>query len=184
MVLTDDEQIAKRVRHLATQAREPVVHYEHVDLGYNYRLSNILAALGRAQIERLPDMIAKRRELRARYRELFRPFPEVAVFGGDDSEDNCWLTSIIVGHDSSWSASQLQDFLESKNIESRPVWKPMHLQPLYSNCEKYVDGTSEDLFNRGLTLPSGSNTTTEQWSRIESAVEEFLGGTVSRRLSN
>ncbi len=181
VVLTDDESIARRVRHLATQAREPVVHYEHVDLGYNYRLSNILAALGRAQLERLPQMIAKRRELRARYRELFRPYPEVTVFGGADSEDNCWLTSIIVSSDSSWSAPELQDFLESKNIESRPLWKPMHLQPLYVNCEKYVDGTAANLFNRGLALPSGSNMTSAQWSRVASAVREFLGDPSSPR---
>jgi dTDP-4-amino-4,6-dideoxygalactose transaminase len=174
MVVTDDAELANRVRHLATQAREPVVHYEHKDLGYNYRLSNILAALGRAQIERLPAMIAIRRKWRENYRELFATAPGVSVFGGDDTEDNCWLTAIIVSPEASWVPTDLQQFLEERNIESRPLWKPMHLQPLYQNCEMFVDGTSERLFNQGLTLPSGSGMTHGQWRRIEGAIREFL----------
>ena len=174
MVLTDDVELANRVRHLATQAREPVVHYEHVDLGYNYRMSNILAALGRAQIERLPAMIAIRRKLRDEYRELFATAPEVTVFGGDDAEDNCWLTAIVVSPEASWAPSDLQDFLETRNIESRPLWKPMHLQPLYEHCQGFIDGTSERLFDQGLTLPSGSSMSPAEWARIESAIYEFL----------
>jgi dTDP-4-amino-4,6-dideoxygalactose transaminase len=174
MVLTDDVELANRVRHLATQAREPVVHYEHVDLGYNYRLSNILAALGRAQIERLPAMISIRRKWREKYRELFATTPEVTVFGGDDAEDNCWLTAIIVSSEASWAPSDFQEFLETRNIESRPLWKPMHLQPLYRHCESFVDGTSERLFDRGLTLPSGSSMSPAEWTRIDTAISEFL----------
>lgn len=174
MVLTDDEAVANRVRFLATQARELVIHYEHRELGYNYRLSNILAALGRAQIRRLPKMIKRRRENRRKYRELFNTVAGVEVFGGNDEEDNCWLSSVIVSEGLSWTASELSEFLESKNIESRPLWKPMHLQPLYAPCEAYVDGSSEQLFRTGLALPSGSNLSKNQWARVESAVNEFL----------
>jgi len=174
MVLTDDEALAKRVKFLATQAREPVVHYEHRELGYNYRLSNILAALGRAQIQRLPEMIDRRRANRQKYRELFQSVWGVEVFGGDDEEDNCWLSSIVVSEELPWTAAELSEFLEGKNIESRPLWKPMHLQPLYEHCEAYVDGSSEGLFRTGVALPSGSNLSDEQWGRIESALHEFL----------
>jgi len=174
MVLTDDGSLARRVRFLATQAREPVVHYEHRELGYNYRLSNVLAALGRAQIQRLPEMIERRRSNRHKYRKLFQAAWGVEVFGGNDDEDNCWLTSIVVSEELPWTAAELSEFLEGKNIESRPLWKPMHLQPLYEHCEAYVDGSSERLFRSGVALPSGSNLSDEQWSRIESGIHEFL----------
>jgi dTDP-4-amino-4,6-dideoxygalactose transaminase len=174
MVLTDDESLAKKVRFLATQAREPVVHYEHREVGYNYRLSNILAALGRAQIQRLPEMIERRRANRHKYRELFQSVWGVEVFGGNDDEDNCWLTSIVVSEELPWTSAELSEFLEGKNIESRPLWKPMHLQPLYEHCEAYVAGSSELLFRTGVALPSGSNLSGEQWDRIKSAIHEFL----------
>src|SRR5699024_1858490 len=93
MLLTNDEHIASQVRYLSTQARQPVVHYEHTDIGYNYRMSNLLAALGRAQLTRLDEMIECRRTWRNRYREFFADIPGIEIFGGDDTEDNCWLTS-------------------------------------------------------------------------------------------
>lgn len=131
MLLTNDRRLADHVRKLSTQAREPVPHYEHTEIGYNYRLSNILAALGRAQLTRLDDMIKRRRQWRARYRELFQDHEGVRILGGDDSEDNCWLTAIIIDPDvASFTASQLSHSLEAAGIETRPVWKPMHLQPV------------------------------------------------------
>lgn len=174
MVVTDDLELAARVRHLATQAREPVVHYEHVELGYNYRLSNILAALGSAQIERLPEMISIRRMWRNKYRDLFSVSPEVAVFGGEDAEDNCWLTAVLVSPEASWTPEDLRYYLETKNIESRPLWKPMHLQPLYQHSQSFIDGASERLFRQGLAVPSGSGMSGEEWSRIAVVVQEFL----------
>src|SRR5690606_11441670 len=125
MLLTDDQRLADHARKLSTQAREPVAHYEHTEVGYNYRLSNILAALGRAQLTRLDDMVKRRREWRERYRSLFADQPGVRILGGaDDAEDNCWLTAIVVDPDTSaWSASQLGEALEAANIECRPVWK-------------------------------------------------------------
>ena len=174
MVLTDNETIARKVKFLASQSREPVVHYEHRELGYNYRLSNILAALGRAQLQRLPEMIEKRRANRSKYRELFQNVAGVEIFGGTDREDNCWLTAVTISQNLSWSAATLSDFLETRDIESRPLWNPMHLQPLYKHCQAYVDGSAERLFRNGLALPSGSNITDDEWGHVERAISDFL----------
>ncbi len=106
MLLTGDERLAERVRYLSTQARQPAAHYEHTEIGYNYRLSNVLAAIGRAQLARLDEMIARRRQIRAGYRALFADVPGVTVFGGDDSADNCWLTAILVEEDAGWTAAR------------------------------------------------------------------------------
>ena len=144
--LTDNAEHARVVRHLSTQAREPARHYEHEVLGYNFRMSNVLASIGNAQFSRLDNMIAKRRENRLRYRALFQNVPGVTVMGESDFEDNCWLTAIVVNKElAGFSAKQIGDFLESENIESRPLWKPMHLQPLYKDREAYVNGTAEHL---------------------------------------
>jgi len=174
MVLTDNETVARKVKFLASQSREPVVHYEHRELGYNYRLSNILAALGRAQLQRLPEMIERRRANRSKYWELFENVAGVEIFGGNDQEDNCWLTSVTISQSLSWSAASLSEFLETRDIESRPLWNPMHLQPLYRHCQAYVDGSSESLFRNGLALPSGSNLTDDQWGHVERAISDFL----------
>lgn len=174
LVLTDDKNVADRVRFLATQSREPTLHYEHREVGYNYRLSNLLAAMGRAQLLRLPEMIGQRRKNRARYRELFFSVEGVEVFGGRDEEDNCWLTSITISPELDWTAADLSAFLEARNIETRPLWKPMHLQPLYESCEAFLDGSSQTLFEQGLALPSGSNLTDAQWGRIGEETARFL----------
>lgn len=127
-LLTDDEDMAARVRYLATQARQPVVHYEHTEIGYNYRMSNLLAAVGRAQLARLDSMIERRRALRARYREVFAEVPGVTLFGDPSQEDNCWLTSILIDPDEAgFSSDDLRLHLAEVHIEARPLWKPMHL---------------------------------------------------------
>ena len=175
MLLTDDQRIADRVRYLSTQARQPVTHYEHVDIGYNYRLSNILAALGRAQLMRLDQMLARRREIRRRYRDLFVEFPGAAVLdGGDDRGDNCWLTSVVAADDAGWTAGELSAHLAACDIESRPLWKPMHLQPAFAGCRASITGNSEWLFRHGLTLPSGSGMSDADLARVLVAVRSFL----------
>ena len=176
MLLTDDAALANNVRYLSTQARQPVVHYEHVDIGYNYRLSNILAALGRAQLTRLDDMIARRRVLRERYKTIFAEVPGVQVFGAENDEsDNVWLTSIIVDPRlSNWTPSSLSAALSEENIESRPLWKPMHLQPVFSGARGEISGASEKLFENGLTLPSGSALSENQFDRVQNTIAEFL----------
>ena len=177
MLLTDDAAFAARIRYLATQARQPVVHYEHTDIGYNYRMSNLLAALGRAQLARLDEMIARRREMRAIYTNLFAGVEGVEVFGahGDD-QDNVWLTSIVTDRDAAgWKPEQLAAALADENIESRPLWKPMHMQPVFNGARGAINGSSERLFERGLTLPSGSSLSGAQRQRVVDAISGFLG---------
>lgn len=176
MLLTDEPEIAQRVRYLATQARQPVVHYEHTDIGYNYRMSNLLAALGRAQLTRLDSMIARRREMRESYKELFAPVAGIEVFGATgDHDDNVWLTSILVDASvTGWQPQELAAELAKSDIESRPLWKPMHLQPVFAGSRGVINGVSESLFERGLTLPSGSALSTEQRERVHSALVAFL----------
>ena len=177
MLLTDDAELAEHTRYLATQARQPVAHYEHTEIGYNYRLSNILAALGRAQLERLPSMIARRRQIRDLYRALFAEVEGVEIFGGTtDSEDNFWLTSILVDPAvTGWQAAELSAALATDNIESRPLWKPMHLQPVFAGARALVNGVSERLFTTGVTLPSGSALTDADLDRILAHIRSFVG---------
>lgn len=184
-LLCDDPELASRTRYLATQARQPVVHYEHQDIGFNYRLSNVLAALGRAQLERLPFMLERRRRWRRLYADLFSSVDGVAIFGGQDGRDappggdhdNFWLTSIVVDPDAAgWSADELRLHLAGAAVEARPLWKPMHLQPVFAGCPAYVTGTSERLFRTGLSLPSGSALSDEQFTRVQHHVRLFLEG--------
>jgi len=177
MLLTDDVELAARTRYLATQARQPAVHYEHTEVGYNYRMSNLLAALGRAQLTRLDAMIARRGEMRERYREYFAAIDGVSIFGGtNDADDNFWLTSIVIDPVvTGWSAAELSAALLDDNIESRPLWKPMHLQPVFAGAPTVENGTSQSLFESGLTLPSGSALTSNEIDRIFAVFARFLG---------
>ena len=175
MLLTNDQDFASHIRYLSTQARQPVVHYEHTDIGYNYRMSNILAALGRAQLSRLDDMIERRRMWRNRYREFFSDFAGFEIFGGDDTEDNCWLTSIRVNPvTAKTSSSELQAKLQDSNIESRPLWKPMHIQPIFLGSPGTIRGTSQRQFENGLTLPSGSEMTDAQFERVLAVLTSII----------
>ncbi|MBB6404759.1 DegT/DnrJ/EryC1/StrS aminotransferase family protein [Arthrobacter sp. AZCC_0090] len=176
MLLTEDGEVASRVRYLATQARQAVAHYEHVDIGYNYRMSNLLAALGRAQLVRLDGMIAKRRQHRKAYREFFNDIPGVSLFGADDDHlDNCWLTSVVIDPaEAGWTAAELAGYMTECNIEARPLWKPMHLQPVFASAGRLVDGTSEKFFLNGLTLPSGSALSPQQFSRVTDTINSFV----------
>jgi dTDP-4-amino-4,6-dideoxygalactose transaminase len=176
MLLTDDGDFAHHVRYLATQARQPVVHYEHTDIGYNYRMSNLLAALGRAQLVRLDAMIARRREMRELYKQLFAEVDGIEVFGAEgDEADNVWLTSILVdAATTGWEPSALAAALAEDSIESRPLWKPMHAQPVFAGARRKTTGASESLFARGLTLPSGSALTPPQRERVVAGIRGFL----------
>ncbi len=172
MLLTDDETLAVHVRKLSTQAREPVLHYEHTEIGYNYRLSNVLAALGRAQLARLDDMMARRRGWRERYRSLFAGQRGVEVLGGrDDAEDNCWLTAVLVDPAvSPWSVDDLAATLSTHGVETRPLWKPMHQQPVFAGADATLDGSADRLFCDGLTLPSGSGMSEDQFALVEEVI--------------
>ncbi|WP_432560141.1 DegT/DnrJ/EryC1/StrS family aminotransferase [Granulicoccus sp. GXG6511] len=206
-LLTDDGDLAARVRYLATQARQPVVHYEHTEIGYNYRLSNLLAALGRAQLGRLDSMIERRCALRERYRALFADVPGVAIFGEPLAEeprsgvskpltetlaeeprsgvskpkpathDNYWLSSILIDpNKAGFSSEGLRLHLAAHDVEARPLWKPMHLQPVFADARSYLNGTSERLFETGLSLPSGSVLGESQIERVVGCIADFLAG--------
>ena len=175
MLLSNSYEIAERCRYLATQARQPVPHYEHTEIGYNYRLSNILAALGRAQLCRLDSMIARRRQLREGYRKAFAAEAGVRILGDDDEGANCWLTAIVVDPTvAGWSAAELGAHLARRSIETRPIWKPMHLQPVFAGAQAALSGAAERLFQHGLALPSGSALGEEQAARLLGLIAQFL----------
>ena len=177
MLLSNDRSLAEHARFLSTQAREPVAHYEHRHVGYNYRMSNILAALGRAQLARLDSMIARRRVIRRAYAEAVAGIPGVTVFQRfDDDQDNCWLTALIVDPDTApVSADALFSALGSRDIEARPLWKPMHVQPVFVGKPSYLNGASERLFEQGVTLPSGSVHGERAIERVTTALQELMG---------
>ncbi|MGW0433342.1 DegT/DnrJ/EryC1/StrS family aminotransferase [Micromonospora sp. NPDC003197] len=175
MLVSDDATLIDRCRHLATQAREPVAHYEHTEVGYNYRLSNVLAALGRAQLRRLEEMLARRRFLREHYAKLFAAVPGVRLLADGDPGSNCWLTSIIVDpHQAGWRAEELGAHLGQRDIETRPMWKPMHQQPVFAGTEAVLTGAADLLFANGIQLPSGSALTETQIQRVLDSIGEFL----------
>lgn len=168
MLTTGDQRLASHVRHLSAQAREPVPHYEHHEIGYNYRLSNVLAAIGRAQLSRLDEMIARRSDLRRRYAEAIEDIPGVRLLGErTDRFSNAWLTALVLDPETCpIRPGQLGDALAAADIESRPVWKPMHLQPVHRSRPTQLSGVAERLFATSLTLPSGSALTEEQIRRV------------------
>ena len=163
---------------LATQARDAAPHYEHSEIGYNYRMSNICAGLGRGQMEVLEKHLQLRREMNSFYHDLFQELPFIKVFSepNDNFYSNHWLTAITLNSNSKESKS-LNDFrlyLEANNIESRPLWKPMHLQPVFKSAPYYGGDVAAKLFENGLCLPSGSNLTTEEKDRIKSSTGTFF----------
>nr|WP_240742246.1 aminotransferase class I/II-fold pyridoxal phosphate-dependent enzyme [Micromonospora zingiberis] len=175
MLLSDDGVLAERVRYLSTQARLPLPHYEHPEVGYNYRLSNLLAAVGRAQLRRLDHMVTRRRQLRKLYADLFAAVPGVRLLAHSDDLSNCWLTCIVVDPEAAgWRARDLADHLAARGIETRPIWKPLHLQPAYAGAEALVTGAAQHLFENGLALPSGSVLTEHQRATVLTAITAFL----------
>lgn len=154
------EEEAERTMFFATQARDNAPHYQHSHIGYNYRMSNICAGIGRGQMMVLEKHIARRREINRLYRKLLSDMPGIS-FQTDPTEDfesNYWLSCILIdSKETGFSREDLRLRMEKENIETRPLWKPMHLQPVFANCPFYGDGTSEALFDIGLCLPSGSS---------------------------
>jgi dTDP-4-amino-4,6-dideoxygalactose transaminase len=185
-LLTDDERFADRIRYLSTQARQPVAHYEHTEIGYNYRLSNVLAAIGLAQLERLKAMIARRRRLREGYSQLFADTEGVKIFQKEcDAEDNCWLTAILVDSVAAeWKPEELSAMLTAADVESRPLWKPMHQQPVFAGARAFLRGDADRLFASGLALPSGSALTPAQVDRVHTLIRSFLSARPNRGASN
>lgn len=180
MLLSDDAELIARARYLSTQARQPVPWYEHTDIGYNYRLSNILAALGRGQLSRLDTMIARRRQIRDLYAVGLEDIPGVRILGraaaGQDDDDNCWLTTIAIDPGATpVSADAVVKALNENDIEARHLWKPMHAQPAFANDRAFITGVSDRLFATGVTLPSGSVLTDDDVARTISALHDVFG---------
>ena len=152
----DDAELADRYRYLSTQARQPAAHYEHTEIGFNYRLSNLLAALGRAQLATLADRIADRVATRAFYADCFGDHPGIELIPvPPDQEPNHWLTCATIDADlAGFDAAELATALAAAGIESRPLWKPMHVQPVFAGFPVLGGDVSADLFARGITLPS------------------------------
>jgi dTDP-4-amino-4,6-dideoxygalactose transaminase len=167
-----DAALIERARHLATQAREPAPHYEHVELGYNFRLSNLLAAVGLAQLGDLERRVARRRRIFARYVEGLAPLPGIGFMPEADwARASRWLTVITVDA-ARFGATpeEIRATLEARNIESRPVWKPMHLQHVFRDAFRVGGRVAESLFARGLCLPSGSGMSDPQQDRVIEAI--------------
>ena len=161
---------------LATQARDQAPHYQHTQIGYNYRMSNISAGIGRGQMEVLDDHVNLRRRMNSFYKDLFSSIDDVTVFEEPNSDyySNHWLSAIIVNETNGKSREGLRVYLETLNIESRPLWKPMHMQPVFSNAPFYGTNVAENLFKYGLCLPSGSNLGEHEISRIKEGILNYF----------
>ncbi|WP_231488598.1 aminotransferase class I/II-fold pyridoxal phosphate-dependent enzyme [Brevibacterium sp. VCM10] len=177
-VLCSDLETAERVRYLSTQARQPVLHYEHTEVGYNYRLSNLLAALGTAQLDRLDAIVAKKRE---HYQSYARALAHVAGLDLLPAADgNCWMSVLVVGPESGTDASALGETLLQRGIETRPVFNPMHLQPVHAGCDlRYITGRAEALYRTGLALPSSTDLTTDDRSTVAAEITSAIGEAVA-----
>ena len=172
------EEEKKKTMFYATQARDNAPHYQHSEIGYNYRMSNVCAGIGRGQVEVLPLRIAQRRKNNAYYRERLSDIAGIS-FQTEPSPDyysNYWLTSILIDPEKTKGRTRedVRLTLEDANIESRPLWKPMHLQPVFADCPFYGNGLSDRLFELGLCLPSGSNLTEDDLNRVTEIIRRTV----------
>ena len=177
MLVSDDEERIAKVRFWATQSREKFRYYEHKEIGYNYRLSNISAGIGRGQLKVLDERIAEKTNIHNTYKEGFKSIKEIQMQPYmQNSKPNFWLSAIILDKDSKVTPLQIIEALEKENIESRPIWKPMQLQPVFADCDFITlnesGSVSEDIFSRGVCLPSDTKMTREE----EAKVIEIING--------
>ena len=174
MLVSDDGPLVARARFLATQAREPAPHYEHRELGFNYRMSNVLAAIGRGQLRVLPERVAARRRNFRLYVEALGGLPGVSFMPeAPYGTANRWLTCVLIDPKSFGATrEEVRTALEAANIEARPLWKPMHMQPVFSGCRRVGGDVSASFFKNGLCLPSGSALRAEERGRIVDCVKD------------
>ena len=171
MLVSDDEERIAKVRFWATQSREKFRYYEHKEIGYNYRLSNISAGIGRGQLKVLDERIAEKTNIHNTYKEGFKSIKEIQMQPYmQNSKPNFWLSAIILDKDSKVTPLQIIEALEKENIESRPIWKPMQLQPVFADCDFITlnesGSVSEDIFSRGVCLPSDTKMTREEQAKV------------------
>jgi UDP-N-acetylbacillosamine transaminase len=172
MLVSSNEEWIEKARFLSTQAKEPFLHYEHRELGYNYRMSNVLAAIGVAQMEVLRQRVEKKCEIFSWYREELSMIGEISFMPEiPRSVGNRWLTTLAFDKS---DPLRVIAALEKENIESRPLWKPMHLQPLFKNTSAITDGTSEKLYQSGICLPSGTAMQREDVARVSRIIRECI----------
>lgn len=181
MFVSKDEAAVKKATFLATQARDPARHYQHSQIGYNYRMSNVTAGIGRGQLLHLEEHKRRKKEIYAQYREAFADIPEITMNPlNPDGDANCWLSCMTIDKGSSVAPDRVMDALEGVNAETRPIWKPMHLQPVFAPYDfipHNADGSSvgEDIFDRGLCLPSDIKNTPEDMELIIGTVRKCFG---------
>lgn len=170
------EEEATQIKFYATQARDNAPHYQHSKIGYNYRMSNVCAGIGRGQMLVLEKHVERRRTIHALYAEWLKEVEGITVFENPHPEfkSNYWLTCITVDGSVNKTREDIRLRLEAENIESRPLWKPMHLQPVYANNPAYANGVCESLFNAGLCLPSGSSLSDSEIQRVVETIKEVL----------
>lgn len=171
-----DKEAAQRVKFYATQARENRPYYYHEVIGYNYRMSNVCAGIGCGQMEVLADHVARRRQIHSLYSQLLGDLPGVQVLDNPsaDYNSNFWLSTLLLDPATGFTPDQLRLALEAENIESRLIWRPMHMQPVYADAPYYGNGVSEEIFDRGLCLPSGSSLTDDDIRRVCDAIHNAL----------
>ena len=168
-LISDNKGFVEKARFFATQARDKAPHYQHSQIGYNYRMSNILAGIGRGQMEVIEERVRRRRDTFSFYKENLRNYEGIKFVEEPDESyiSNHWLTTILIDPLKTCTTREiLRKDLEKDNIETRPLWKPMHLQPVFSSCPSYLNGVSEELFSKGLCLPSGSNMSDDDRMRV------------------
>lgn len=175
-LISGHPEYVKRARFLSTQARDNAPFYQHSEIGYNYRMSNVVAGIGRGQLEVLEDRVIRRREMNKFYRDLLCKYEYISFQNEpEDHFSNYWLTSIIINDNTKAITNEiLRRNMELENIESRLLWKPMHLQPVFGNYPSYLSGVSEKFFNKGLCLPSGSNLSELDKDRISNCIIKSL----------
>lgn len=181
MLVSNNEEGIAKVRFWSTQARDKARHYEHTELGYNYRMSNIVAGIGRGQLRVLEDRIAKKKEIFETYKEAFKEIEDIEMMPVCEyGEPNYWLTTITLNENSKVKPLDIILALEKDNIESRPIWKPMHIQPYYKEYDFYSHNyeeeisVSEDIFNRGVCLPSDTKMTKEEQERVIKIIKDLF----------
>ena len=180
-LLSNNEAMIEKARFLSTQARDTAPHYQHSHIGYNYRMSNVLAGIGRGQLEVLNERVEARRSNYNRYVSYFSRLNENGFNIKFQEEpdgyfSNRWLTCILIDPklNNGLTREIVRLILDEENIESRPLWKPMHQQPIFANCKSYINGVSDKLFEEGLCLPSGSNLTDEEFDRIFESLDHIF----------
>ena len=175
-LVSTDKALIDKARFLATQARDAAPHYQHSHIGYNYRMSNICAGIGRGQMEVLNKRVEQRRYAYSQYFNRYSDYPGITFVAEPEGYfSNRWLTTVLIDPtQAGFDREQLRLALEAENIESRPLWKPMHMQPVFEGTPFYGDGSAERLFDNGLCLPSGSNLTTGDFERIFTVMDAIL----------